>query len=243
MQRTAVITGSSRGIGRATALLLGKAGYNIVINYLKEKEAAQSVLKELGNFTRAIAVQADVRKHEDVHKLYGHARAAFGFVDTVVNNAGISMYGLLCDETEANYDAICDTHIKGAFLVTREFLPDMISNRFGRIINISSMWGVVGSANESLYSAAKSAQIGFTKSLSKELASCGITVNAIAPGVINTDMVKDLDESTVKSLIDETPVGRIGEPEDVARAVKFFADKESSFITGQVLAVTGGFAC
>ena len=164
----------------------------------------------------------------------------YGGVDVLINNAGISKIKLLSDTTEEEYDEVFDTNMKSVYLVTKASIPYMIRKKCGRIINISSMWGVTGASMEVIYSASKAAVIGFTKALAKELGPSGINVNCIAPGVINTDMNKTLDEETLSSLSEETPLMRLGTTEDVAKAVLFFASENSSFITGQVLSVDGG---
>lgn len=241
-KRVALVTGSSRGIGRAIAIELGRQGYEVLINCIKNealaRETADLICAEGG---RADFFVADVGDEKAVRKMYEFARSTFGFVDTVVNNAGISRYALLTSEDKCSYDAVMNTNLKGAFNVCREFIPDMVDRKFGRIINISSMWGLVGASCESLYSASKAAIIGLSKSLAKELGPSGITVNAVAPGVINTDMLKDISSATVEALVDETPVGRVGEPQDVANVVAFLASEKSGFVTGEVINCSGGF--
>ncbi len=241
-KRVAFVSGSSRGIGKAIALELGAKGYNVIVNCVKNvdlaEETANLICREGG---RADFICADVSKYDDVKKIYDFAKKNFGFVDTVVNNAGISRYSMFIDEDDNSYDSVMGVNFKGAFNVCRAFIPDMVSNKFGRIINISSMWGLVGASCESLYSASKAAIIGLTTSLSKELGASGITVNAVAPGVIRTDMIKNVSDETVKELVEETPVGRCGEPQDIANIVSFLASKESSFITGEVINASGGF--
>ncbi len=237
--RTALVTGSSRGIGKAIAIRLAREGYNIVINYKEQKDAANQTASEVSKFSRCIVVRADVSSKEQVERLYQQAKAAFGFVDTVINNAGVAGYKLLIDESEQEYDRIMNTNIKGCFLVSQRFLPDMISNSFGRIVNISSIYGTCGAAMETIYSASKGAIIGFTKALSKEVLPMGITVNAIAPGAIDTDMLACFDAEAKKRIAEKTMAGRMGRPEDVASAVLAFVSKETEFVSGQVLTVSG----
>lgn len=236
---TVVITGSARGIGAAIAALFADSGYNVVINYNTSETEALELLKKLGD--RAIAVRADVSKPEGAEKLFSEAKKAFGSVDVLVNNAGIAQQKLFTDITQADYDRMFDCNVRSVFNCCQCALLDMIHNKNGRIINISSMWGVTGASCEVHYSASKAAVIGMTKALAREVGPSGITVNCIAPGVIDTPMNKGFDEDTMNELRDETPIGRIGTPEDVARAVLFFADENSGFITGQVLGVDGGF--
>lgn len=239
---TVIITGSARGIGAATAALFADMGYNVVINYRTSDEEACRLcdrINESGG--RAITVYADVSKRNEAEKLFSVAKAEFGFVDTLVNNAGISQQKLFTDITDDDYDMMFDCNVRSVFNCCHSALPDMIHNKYGRIINISSMWGISGASCEVHYSASKSAVIGLTKALAKEVAPSGITVNCIAPGVIDTQMNKSFDRQTMDVLKDETPAGRLGTPQDVARAVVFLADKKSDFITGQILGVDGGF--
>ena len=236
---TAVITGSARGIGAATAALFADMGYNVVINYNTSEAEALELQKRLGEKT--IAVKADVSTPEGAKLLFSEAKKAFGTVDVLVNNAGIAQQKLFTDITQADYDRMFDCNVRSVFNCCQCALPDMIHNKYGRIVNISSMWGIEGASCEVHYSASKAAVIGMTKALAREVAPSGITVNCIAPGVIDTPMNRGFDEETMNALRDETPVGRIGTPEDVAGAVAFFADERSGFITGQVLGVDGGF--
>ena len=237
--RTVLITGSARGIGAATAALFADLGYNVVINYNTSEAEALSLKEKLGE--KAIAVQADVSKPEEAKRLFEEAEKAFGGVDVLVNNAGIAQQKLFTDITQADYDRMFDCNVRSVFNCCQCALPHMIHNKYGRIINISSMWGVAGASCEVHYSASKAAVIGMTKALAREVGPSGITVNCIAPGVIDTPMNSGFDAQTMNELKDETPVGRIGTPEDVARAIAFFADENSSFVTGQVLGVDGGF--
>ncbi|MCH5164403.1 MAG: 3-oxoacyl-ACP reductase FabG [Clostridiales bacterium] len=241
-KRVALVTGSSRGIGRATAIALSAQGYNVIINCINNESLAKEtadIICETGG--RADYFMADVGDAQAVRALYEFARKTFGFVDTVVNNAGISRYALFTDEDAESYDSVMNTNLRGVFNVCRVFVPDMIENKFGRIINISSMWGLVGASCECLYSASKAAVLGLTTSLAKELGPSNITVNAVAPGVIKTDMIKNISLETIKGLAEDTPIGRCGEPQDVANAVCFLASKQSSFITGEVINCSGGY--
>lgn len=236
---TVVITGSARGIGAATAALFADSGYNVVINYNTSKKEALELAARLGD--RCIALQADVSKSEEAEKLFKEAKARFGNVDVLVNNAGIAQQKLFTDITTADYDRMFDCNVRSVFNCCQCALPDMIHNKYGRIVNVSSMWGIVGASCEVHYSASKAAVIGLTKALAREVGPSGITVNCVAPGVIDTPMNKGFDEETMDELRNETPVGRIGTPEDVARAILFFSEEKSGFITGQVLGVDGAF--
>lgn len=240
--KTVLITGSARGIGAATAALFADSGYNVVINYNTSKAEASALCNTLKeNGCSVIAVKADVSKAVEVEVLFSEAEKAFNGVDILVNNAGIAQQKLFTDITMQDYDRMFDCNVKSVFNCCQRALPHMIHNKYGRIINISSMWGVAGASCEVHYSASKAAVIGMTKALAREVAPSGITVNCIAPGVIDTPMNKGFDEETMNCLKDETPVGRIGSPEEVAKAVKFFSESDSGFITGQVLAIDGGF--
>lgn len=236
---TAVITGSARGIGAATAALFAAYRYNVVINYNTSEKEALLLKEKLGE--KAIAVQADVSKPEEAKRLIVTAVQHFGGVDVLVNNAGIAQQKLFTDITQADYDRMFDCNVRSVFNCCQCVLPLMIHNKFGRIVNVSSMWGITGASCEVHYSASKSAVVGLTKALAREVAPSGITVNCVAPGVIDTPMNAYFDEVTMKELKQETPVGRLGTPDDVARAILFLADEKNSFITGQVLGVDGAF--
>jgi len=237
--RTVLITGSSRGIGRECALVFAKAGYNVIINYKENDAAADEVFTAAAKLSRCIKVKADVRQETEVDRLYKESKKAFGFVDTVVNNAGVNIGKLLIDSDILDYQTVMDTNLKGAFLVSKAFLPDMYSNRFGRVINVSSILGECGAAGEVIYSASKAGLIGLTKALSKESAPMGVTVNAVTPGLIDTDMIKEIPDSVKKGLVENMMVGRIGQPSDVARACEFLARRESEYISGQALGING----
>lgn len=237
MNKTVLITGGSRGIGKETAIAFSKAGYNVVINYNKsEKEAAELALS-LGN---AIAVRADVKNRAEVKEMVKLAKENFSHIDVLVNNAGIAEQKLFFDITEKDWDEMIGVNLKGIFNLCAEVTPDMVQRRYGKVINISSIWGISGASCEVHYSAAKSAVIGFTKALAKELGPSQVNVNCIAPGVIDTDMNKKVPEDIMKELADETPLMRLGTAKDVAEAVLFLASDKASFITGQVLGVDGG---
>lgn len=239
---TVLITGSAKGIGAATAALFADCGYNVIINYNSSETEALSLLEKLRvRGHNAIAVKADVSKKDEAAFLFSEAKKSFGSVDILVNNAGIAQQKLFTDITDEDYNKMFDCNTKSVFNCCQLALPDMIHNKNGRIINVSSMWGIVGASCEVHYSASKAAVIGMTKALAREVAPSGITVNCIAPGVIDTSMNKCFDEETLNALKEETPVGRLGTPEEVAKAILFFANNGSGFITGQVLGIDGGF--
>ncbi len=242
MNRTVVITGASRGIGAAIALKFAELGYNIVINYNNSYDDAMQVLKKVQEFgSLAIAVKADVSKYDEAKKLVYKVCEQFGRVDILVNNAGIAEQKLFTMITESEWKHMFDVNVNSMFNCCKFVVPVMIKNHSGKIINISSVWGLKGASCEVHYSASKAAVIGFTKALSKELGPSGITVNCVAPGVIDTGMNSHLNSNDIKNLIKETPLDRIGTPEDVAGAVAYFGGKDSDFVTGQVLEVGGGF--
>lgn len=238
-KRTVLITGGARGIGRQIALDFGAAGYNVIINYNKSEKAALELVNELnGREIVCQAIQADVSDSKQVERM---ARSvAFGPVDTLVNNAGIAHMGMLQFDSEADFDRVINVDLKGVWLVTRAFLPDMIANGFGRIINISSFWAERGSSTETAYSAAKAGVNGLTKALSREVGEY-VTVNAIVAGLIATEMNDPVPPDALIRIVDNTPVRRIGRPEDISHAALFLADERSSFINGALLHVDGGY--
>ncbi|MBX5435598.1 MAG: SDR family oxidoreductase [Alicyclobacillaceae bacterium] len=239
--QVAIVTGASRGIGRAIALALAEAGAQVVVNYRRSRAEARQVVERceaLG--VRALAVAADVSNPGEVKALAQAART-LGTVSILVNNAGVAATGLLLETPLDTWREVIDTHLTGAFLCCRAVLPGMIRQGYGRIVNISSVWGMVGAANEVAYSAAKGGVIAFTKALAKEVARAGVTVNAVAPGAVATDMLSSLQPDEQEAIAAETPVGRIGRPEDVAHAVLYLVSPGSSFVTGQVLSPNGGW--
>ena len=240
--KTALITGASRGIGRAIALSFAKNGYNIAAVYNKSEEAANILKNEIEALGGSIRLyKADVAVSNEVEKALEQILDDFSVIDVLINNAGIAHFGLVTDVTEEQYDRIMDVNMKGTFLFTKGVLPNMIHNKNGVIINISSMWGQVGASCEAVYSASKAAVIGYTKALAKEVGISGIRVNCISPGVIDTDMMAEFDEADKAELCDQTPINRIGTADDIANAAVFLASEKASFITGQVIAVNGGF--
>ena len=233
--KTALITGGSRGIGAATARRFAKEGFRVIINYNNSEAQAKALAAETGG----TAVRADVGSPEQVAAMAEKITAEHGALDVIVNNAGIAHFGLLTDMSEAEWQSLMNINLGGAFRVTKSLIRPMIAAGRGCVINISSMWGQVGASCEAAYSASKAGLIGLTKALAKELGPSGIRVNCIAPGVIDTDMNARLDDETLAELKDETPLGVIGSPEDVADAAYFLYENE--FVTGQVIGVNGGF--
>lgn len=232
-EKTALITGASRGIGAETARALHRDGWEIVINYLRSEREARLLAEELG----VPAYRADVSDADEVGRMF----AEWGDVGLLVNNAGVAHYGLLGDMDEDAWRRVFAVNVDGAYHCIKCALPGMIARKSGVIINVSSVWGVCGASCEAAYSASKAALIGLTRSLAKELGPSGIRVNCVAPGVIGTDMLSNLTESDKAELCGETPLGRMGTPSDVAEVIAFLASARAGFITGETLGVTGGF--
>ena len=236
--KNVLITGGSRGIGRACVEKFAREGYTVSFIYNNSDAAAS----DLSASTGAFAIKGDISNPNGARMACEKAIAQMGSVDILVNNAGISLIKLFTDTTDEDYYNIMNTNLGGTFFVTREISRIMISNHSGRIINIGSMWGKTGASCEVAYSASKSAIEGFTKALAKELGLSGIAVNCIEPGVINTEMNAELDELTLKELCDETPVGKIGDANELAEFIYLIATEKSGFLTGQVIGFDGGFA-
>ena len=241
--RYVLITGASGGIGAAMAEAFARAGYGLVLHYHKGEDRARALAARLTeNYSvPALPLQADLSDTGAVQAMFERAAEEFGFIDTLVNNAGIAEQKLFTDLTDEAWDRMIDVNLSGTFRTCRAALPEMIRKKQGTIINVSSMWGQVGASCEVAYSAAKAGVIGLTKALAKEVAPSGITVNCIAPGAIRTPMLDCFTEEDLAALAEETPVGRIGTPEDVAASCVFLASEGARFITGQVLGVNGGF--
>ena len=236
-----LVTGASGGIGSAVARLFASRGYNTAIHYNSNETAAREVCDGLVSEGYSAEIfRADLTSSEDVKKMISEVEAKFGTVDVLVNNAGISLIRLFDETTDEEWDNIMNVNLKSAFLCSKAVISGMIHNKKGKIINISSIWGVKGASCEVAYSASKAGLIGFTKALAQELAPSNIQVNCIAPGAIATEMNSHLSASDVKTLCDEIPAGRFGAPIEVAEAVWFLAN--SSYVTGQVLGVDGGWA-
>lgn len=238
MNKTVLITGASRGIGYSTAQLFALNGWNTAVNYLHTPEPAMALAKQYGN---VLPVQADVSKRDEVEKMTEQVMQTFGKIDLLVNNAGIAQEKLFTDITDDDWNQMFDVNVKSVFYCCQAVLPGMIARKSGKIVNISSVWGEKGASCEVHYSASKAAVIGLTKALAKEEGLSGITVNCVAPGVIDTDMNGHLDEETLSALQEETPLGRLGTPQDIAQMIYFLASDAADFITGQVIGVNGGF--
>ena len=239
--RVAVVTGASRGIGRAIALKLAKMGAKVVVNYRSNKAAAEEVLDMIQTMGgTAIAVQADVRIFKDAQKLIKSALDQFGRLDILVNNAGTTRDTLLIRMSEEDWDIVIDTNLKGAFNCTKAAQRPMMKQRYGRIVNITSVAGLAGNAGQANYAAAKAGLVGFTKAVAKEVGSRNITVNAVAPGYVPTDLTANLPPDLIAKGLEMTPLGRAGTPEDIANAVAFLVSDDANYITGQVLSVDGG---
>lgn len=243
MKQTAIVTGGSRGIGRAVAMRLAKDGMNLVINYRGNSAAAEEterLCRELG--AEVFLVQGDVSRAEDCEKLAAQAKEAFGRVDVLVNNAGITRDGLLARMTEEDFRAVLDVNLVGPWNMMKAVNRIMMKQRYGRIVNLSSVTGLMGNMGQTNYAAAKAGIVGMTKSYAREVAGRGITVNAVAPGFIDTDMTEAMPEGAKDKIITGIPMGRTGKPEDVAEAVAFLASEQAGYITGEVLRVDGGMA-
>ena len=263
LRRVAIVTGASRGIGAAIAQRLALEGYSVVLNYASDgsTEAACALCAELSDFAateaqeslaleveqaadpqRFIAIQADVSRFDEAKQLINEVKQQFGRIDVLVNNAGITKDGLLMMMKPEDFDAVIAANLRGAFLCMKAVARQMVKQRYGRIVNLSSVVGLRGNAGQVNYAASKAGVIGMTKSLAKELAGRNITVNAVAPGFIDTDMTAALTETAKNAALGSIPMGRMGTPENVAKAVAFLADEDAGYITGQVLAVDGGMS-
>lgn len=245
--KTALVTGASRGIGRAIALELASQGANIIVNYAGNREKAEetaTLCEEIGKAfsIKTMVIAADVSSSEDVKSMIDLGSKEMGSIDILVNNAGITKDGLLLRMSDEDFDAVMDTNLKGAFLCTRAVTRMMMKNRWGRIINLSSVVGILGQGGQANYAASKAGVIGLTKSVARELASRHITVNAVAPGFIQTDMTDALSAEQKAEISKNIPLERLGTVEDVAKIVGFLAGEHSSYITGQVISVDGGMA-
>ena len=239
--KTAVVTGGSRGIGRAICIELAKQGANVVVNYSGSVDKAKQVVSEIEQLgAKAIAVQANVADSAAVDSMMKQAIEVFGTLDILVNNAGITRDNLLMRMKEQEWDEVVDTNLKGVFLCTKAVTRQMMKQRAGRIINISSIVGVAGNPGQANYVAAKAGVIGLTKTCAQELASRNILVNAIAPGFITTEMTDSLPEELKEAMLKQIPLAKLGQPEDVAKAVVFFASDQANYITGQTLHIDGG---
>lgn len=241
--KVAVVTGSSRGIGRAIALRLSEGGARVVVNFQGNEAAANEVVEQIkATGGEGIAVQADVSQVAEAQALIDTAKKAFGRVDILVNNAGTTRDTLIMRMTEEDWDVVIDTNLKGSFNCIKAVSRQMMRQRSGKIVNITSVAGIGGNPGQANYASAKAGLIGLTKTVAKELGSRGITCNAVAPGFVPTDLTASVPEDLLQVAVERTPLGRMGTPEDMAAAVAFLTSDEASFITGQVLAVDGGLA-
>ena len=240
MNKTAIVTGGSKGIGAAVVKILAQEGYNVILNYYKSEEVAKKMKEEFtGKGYNVEIFKADVSKREEVKKLIEFTLNKYKNIDVLVNNAGISQTKLFTDITDEDWSNMMATNLDSVFYTTQEAVKNMIHNKKGCIINISSIWGLVGSSCEVHYSVAKAGVDAMTKSLAKELGPSNIRVNSIAPGIIDTDMNKYLSDKEVVEIEDEIPLGKIGKPEDIARCVKWLVEDE--YTTGQVISINGGW--
>lgn len=241
VEKTALVTGASRGIGRAIALALAKEGYAVAVNYAGSREAAEAVRDEItAAGGRAFILQGDVSSAEDVDRIFKTIKEEFGFLDVLVNNAGITRDSLLVRMKENQWDEVIDTDLKSNFLTVKAAGAMMMRRKKGAIINIASVSGIIGNMGQLNYSAAKAGVIGLTKAAARELAPRGIRVNAVAPGFIVTDMTDKIPEDVKNGMLHAIPLGRFGQAEEIAKAVAFLASDKASYITGQVLKVDGG---
>ena len=240
-KKTALVTGGAKGIGSAICRALAKDGYKIAINYNSSQNEAVDLKNELSAITEVEFFKADVSESKQVKEMFSEIEKVFGGVDVLVNNAGIAGQMLFTDITDEMWQKMINVNLSGAFYCCREALKFMINKKSGRIINIASMWGETGASMEVHYSASKAGLIGLTKALAKEVGLSGITVNAVSPGVVMTDMMNSFSEADIAVLKDETPLNSLGTAENVADAVSFLASEKADFITGQVISVNGGF--
>jgi len=238
----ALVTGASRGIGSAIAIQLAKDGYDVCVNYIEREDRALQVKEKIEQIgRRAVIFRADVANHDNVREMFAYTERELGPVDVLVSNAGIAGQCQIQDLTQERWDRFFAVNVTGAFNTVQEALPYMLREHKGNIVTVSSIWGLRGASCESAYASTKAALIGFSRSLANELAPSGIRVNCIAPGVIDTEMLDELPDEIRASLADETPLRRLGTPEDIANVVSFIVSDKASFITGQIITADGGF--
>lgn len=240
-EKVAFITGATTGIGKEIAITLAKDGFDIVVNYIQGDEAVKQEVEALGR--KCLMIQGDVTSMADMEKTVKEIMDTFGRIDVLVNNAGITRDTLLLRMTEEDFDRVLNVNMKGAFCTIKQVVPIMMKQRSGRIINMSSVVGVVGNAGQVNYSASKAALLGMTRSLAKEVASRGILVNAVAPGFIATRMTDKLNDAQKEAILNQIPLKQMGKPQDIANAVSFLASEKASYITGHTLVVDGGMTC
>lgn len=236
--KTVLITGGSRGIGKAIVYKFSSAGYNVILNYNKSEEAAIKIANELDNVK---PFRADISIRSEVEEMFDFIKKTYGHIDVLVNNAGIAHYGLFQDVTLEEWDNMVGVNLTGVFNCTQLALPEMINRKNGKIINISSTWGIVGASNEVIYSAVKAGVVGMTKALAKEVGPSNINVNCIAPGIIMTDMINDCTIEELDEITNQIPLKRIGCTDDIANLALFLASDEANYITGQVISPNGGW--
>lgn len=243
MKKVVLVTGASNGIGKKIAETFAENGYTVIINYNKSEDKAKKIVYDLclKGFS-AICLKADVTKFEQINSLINEIISIFGHIDVLVNNAGICSYNLLIDECIDSIQDQIDTNLLGTILCSQLVTKQMIKQNSGKIINISSIWGICGASGETIYSATKGGIIAFTKALAKELSYSGITVNAVAPGVVETDMLNHLNENEKKELIEQIPLKRFATPKEIADIVLFLASNKADYITGQTIQIDGGFS-
>ncbi len=241
MQKTVWITGGSRGIGAATVHAFANAGWQVAFTYRTNTQAANQLVQQLSDYP-VLSIQGNMTSRAQAEQSAAQIRAHFGEIHAVVCNAGIAQQKMFCDLTDADWDTMFNSNIKSVFYTIQACLAEMVHRKAGRIVTVSSIWGITGASCESHYAASKAAVIGLTKSLAQELGPSGIHVNCVAPGVIDTDMNAVHDTDTLRTLAEETPLCRLGSPAEVAQTILFLCESPSSFITGQVLGVSGGFA-
>ena len=240
MSKVAIVTGASRGIGKEIAKMLANEGIQVIANYNKSEEKALKLKKDLEEQGKLIDIfKADVSKQEECESLVKYTLEKYNKIDILINNAGIDQYKLITEVTKQDWEDMINTNLYSAFCMCQQVLPNMIHNKSGRIINISSIWGIVGASQEIVYSITKAGLDALTKSLAKEVGPSNIKVNSIAPGLIDTDMNKDLTEDEVKYVIDQTPLERIGKPQDIAKCIKWLI--EDDFTTSQIISINGGW--
>ena len=240
MEKVAIVTGASRGIGREIAKSLAKQNIKVIANYNNSEEKAIELKKELeAEGIEIDIVKADVSKREEIKHLVQYAIGNYGKIDILINNAGISEYKLFTDETDEDWNKVINTNLYSAFAVSQEVIPNMIKNKNGCIINISSVWGMVGASMEVLYSVSKAGIDGLTKALAKELGPSNIRVNAIAPGIVDTDMCKNFTEEEIENIKEEIPLERIGKVEDISKCINWLIN--DNYTTGQIISINGGW--